>query len=160
LSILDAWREAADLCGYKYPHFTSLYAGLRSEHSLGRILRAKRRLTISPTDCAVLKSWQRSHNRRKWEVSVALLGLSSGHTTAAICQKLARARRTVEKWCATNEPSAAGVYRRDRCQHQHGAAQRPMSTGNSIDRSRTARSLEDHHLRSRTSRPLRSRSDG
>src|SRR5215469_5164673 len=71
---------------------------------LGRISRAKGKLiTVTPTDCTLLKSWQRSHDRRKWEVSVALLGLSSGHTLSAICQKIGRARRTVKKWCATFE---------------------------------------------------------
>jgi len=67
LSMLDAWREeAANQCGYKYSQFASLYAVWRLEHGLGRISRAKRQLTVSPTDCAVLKRWQRSHNRRKW----------------------------------------------------------------------------------------------
>jgi hypothetical protein len=104
LSILDAWREAANQCSYKYSQFASLYAAWRSERGLGRISRAKKQLiTVSPTDCAVLKRWQRSHDRRKWEVSVALLGLSSGHTVPSICKKITRARRTVEKWCATYE---------------------------------------------------------
>jgi len=102
LSILDVWREVANQCDYKYTQFASLYAAWRSKHGLGRISRAKRHLiTISPTDCAVFKRWQRSHNRRQWEVSVALLGLSSCHTVSEICQKIGRARRTVEKWCAT-----------------------------------------------------------
>jgi transposase len=104
LSISDAWREAANQCDYKYSQFTSLYAAWRLEHGFGRISRAKRPLRgVSPTDCAVLTRWQRSHDRRKWEVSVALLGLSSGHTVPAICKKITRARRTVEKWCATYE---------------------------------------------------------
>src|SRR5271165_2573360 len=42
LSMLDAWREAAEVCGYNYSQFTSLYAAWRSEQGLGRILRAKR----------------------------------------------------------------------------------------------------------------------
>ena len=103
LSVLDAWREeAANQCDYRYTQFASLYAAWRSEHGLGRISRAKRQLiTVSPTDCAAFKRWRRSHDRRKWEVGVALLDLSSGHTVPAICQKIGRARRTVEKWCAT-----------------------------------------------------------
>ena len=61
LSILDAWREAAHECGYKYTQFTSLYAVWRSERGLGRISRARRRqITVSSADCAVLKQWQRS----------------------------------------------------------------------------------------------------
>jgi transposase len=42
-------------------------------------------------------------DRRKWEVSVALLGLSSCHTLSEICHKIGRTRRTVEKWCVTYE---------------------------------------------------------
>jgi transposase len=106
LSILDAWREVAHQCGYKYSRFASLYSAWRLEHSLGRISRARRPLRgVSPTDCVVFNRWQRSHDRRKWEVSVALLGLSFGHTVPAICRKIGRARRTVEKWCATYERS-------------------------------------------------------
>jgi len=45
------------------------------------------------------------------------------------------------------KPSATGVHRRDRRQHQDGAAQRSMSTGRSIDWPCTARALEDHHFR-------------
>jgi transposase len=105
LSVLDAWREeAVNQCTYKYSQFAALYAIWRLDRRLGRILRAKRQpITVPPTDCAVLKSWQRSHDRRKWEVSVALLGLSSCQTLSEICQKIGRARRTVEKWCVTYE---------------------------------------------------------
>jgi hypothetical protein len=78
LCVLDAWREeAANQCTYKYSQFAALYAIWRLDRVLGRISRAKRQLiTVPPADCAVLKSWQRSHDRRKWEMSVALLGLS------------------------------------------------------------------------------------
>jgi transposase len=105
LPVFDAWREeAANQCKYKYSQFALLYAAWRSEHGLGRISRAKRRLIkVAAPDCAVLNSWQRSHDRRKWEVSVALLGLSSCHTLSEVCQRIGRARRTVEKWCTTYE---------------------------------------------------------
>ena len=105
LSVLDAWRqEGGNQCTYKYSQFAALYASWRSERGLGRISRAKGQLiTVSSTDCAVLKSWQRSHDRRKWEVSVALLGLSSCQTISEICRKIGRARRTVEKWCIAYE---------------------------------------------------------
>ena len=83
--------------------FASLYAAWRSECGLGRKSRAKGKLiTVPPTDCAMLNSWHRSHDRRKW-VSVVLLGLSSGDTVSEIYRKIGRARRTVEKWCATYE---------------------------------------------------------
>jgi hypothetical protein len=82
LSVLDAWREeAVNQRTYKYSQFAALYAIWRTERGLGRISGTKGQLiTVSSTDCAVLKSWQRSLDRRKWEVSVALLGLSSCHT--------------------------------------------------------------------------------
>jgi transposase len=105
LSVLDAWREEAGYqCIYKYSQFAALYAVWRSERGLGRASRAKGRLiTVPPTDYALLKNWQRSMDRRKWEVSVALLGLSSCHTLSEICHKIGRTRRTVEKWCVTYE---------------------------------------------------------
>src|SRR5215470_14044646 len=105
LSVLDAWREEdPSQCTYKYSQFAALYAIWRLDRGFGRISTSKRPLiTVRPTDCALLKSWQRSHDRRKWEVSVALLGLSSGHTVSEICQKIGRARRTVKSWCTTFE---------------------------------------------------------
>jgi len=105
LTVLDAWREeAANQRTYQYSQFAALYAIWRSERGLGRRSRAKGQLiTVRPTDYDVLKSWQRSNDRRKWEVSVALLGLSSCHTVSEICQKIGRARCTVEKWCVTYE---------------------------------------------------------
>ena len=89
LTVLDAWREeAANQRTYQYSQFAALYAIWRSERGLGRRSRAKGQLiTVRPTDYDVLKSWQRSNDRRKWEVSVALLGLSSCHTVSEICQK-------------------------------------------------------------------------
>jgi transposase len=103
LSALAAWRaEVADQCSYKYSQFASLYAAWRLEHGHGRISTAKRRqITVNPHDFAVLKSWQRSHDRRKWEVALALLSLSSNRTLSEICNKLGRAPRTVEHWYAT-----------------------------------------------------------
>jgi transposase len=105
LSVLAAWREeVANQCGYKYSQFASLYAAWRLEHSHGRISRAKRwQIAVKKPDYAILKSWQRSHDRRKWEVGLALLGISSNHTLSEICNKIGRARRTVEKWCVTYE---------------------------------------------------------
>ena len=44
LTMLDAWREAANQCSYKYSQFTSLYAAWRFERGLGRISRAKGKL--------------------------------------------------------------------------------------------------------------------
>jgi transposase len=41
-------------------------------------------------------------------VSVALLGLSSCQTVSEICQKIGRARRTVEKWCVIYERVGIG----------------------------------------------------
>ena len=107
----STWRQAAatNQCTYSYSQFATFYAIWRLEHGLGRISRAKTQLiTVPPTDCTLLKSWQRSHDRRKWEVSVALLGLSSCQTVSEICQKIGRARRTVEKWCVIYERVGIG----------------------------------------------------
>jgi transposase len=104
LSILDAWREAvaSNQCCYKYSQFASLYANWRAEQGLPRRSRAKRRLaSLKSLDLQVLKRWRLSHDRRKWEVGIALLGLSSGQTTSEICHKIERARRTVANWCST-----------------------------------------------------------
>src|SRR3984893_6181896 len=101
LSVLDAWREevASKQCNYKYSQFASLYSQWRDEHGLQGLPRAKRRsVLVKPLDSQVLKSWQRSHDRRKWEMRVALLGLSSGRSVSELCDKIGRARRTVEKW--------------------------------------------------------------
>jgi transposase len=101
LSVLDAWRVevASKQCGYKYSQFASLYAAWRLDCGLQPRSRAKRRsVSIKPTDYKVFKSWQRSHDRRKWEVSIALSGLSSGHAISELCQKIGRSRRTVENW--------------------------------------------------------------
>src|SRR5271166_6173871 len=111
LSVLDAWRQAAatNQCTYSYSQFATFYAIWRLEHGLGRISRAKTQLiTVPTTDCTLLNSWQRSHDRRKWEVIVALLGLSSCQTVSEICQKIGRARRTVEKWCVIYERVGIG----------------------------------------------------
>ena len=100
--MLDAWREevASKQCGYKYSQFLSpLYAAWRLDCGLQPKSRAKRRsVSIKPTDYKVFKSWQRSHDRRKWEVSIALLGLSSDHGISELCHKIGRSRRTVENW--------------------------------------------------------------
>jgi transposase len=104
LSMLDAWREevASKQCGHKYSQFASLYAAWRLERGLQSRSRAKRRsVSIKPSDYQVFKSWQRSHDRRKWEVSIALLGLSSGHPTSELCRKIGRSQRTVENWRLT-----------------------------------------------------------
>jgi hypothetical protein len=85
LSVLDAWREdlASNSCSYKYSQFCSLYALWRKEHGLERRSTAKTlSLSVKPLDMQLLKRWQRSHDRRKLEVGVVLLGLSSRHLCA------------------------------------------------------------------------------
>jgi hypothetical protein len=106
LSVLDAWREevASKQCSYKYSQFAALYAAWRLKGGLQPRSRAKRRsVSIKPGDCEAFKSWQRSHDRRKWEASIALLGLSSGHTISELCDKIGRARRTLVNWCLIYE---------------------------------------------------------
>jgi transposase len=109
-SILDAWREevASNQCSYKYSQFASLYAGWRDEHGLQRRSRAKGNpVSVKSLDLQTFKTWQRSHDRQKWEVSVALLGLSSGRSVSELCHKIGRACRTIQKWCLAYE--AAGI---------------------------------------------------
>jgi transposase-like protein len=101
LSVLDVWRDevASNQCSYKYTQFASMYAGWRLESGLPPRSRAgKSSVSIKPIDYEVLKSWQRSHDRRKWEVSIALLGLAAGLTVSELCRKIGRERRTVNKW--------------------------------------------------------------
>jgi transposase len=104
LSVLDAWREevTSKQCDHKYSNFASLYAAWRFECGLQARSRAKKTsVSIKPTDYKVFNSWQRSHDRRKWEVSIALLGLSTGQSISELCRKIGRSQRTVEKWCLT-----------------------------------------------------------
>ena len=106
LSVLDTWREeiASNSCTYKYSQFAALYAAWRTEHGFQRRSRAKRIfLSVKPADQQLLKGWQRSHDKRKWEVAVVLLGLSSGHGISELCHRIGRGRRTVQNWCRTYE---------------------------------------------------------
>jgi transposase len=106
LSILDAWREAvaSNQCCYKYSQFASLYSHWRAEQGLQGRSRTRRRLiSLKSPDLPALKSWRLSHDRRKWEVGIALLGLASGQSVSEICRKIDRARRTVERWCSLYE---------------------------------------------------------
>jgi transposase len=106
LSILDAWREevASNQCSYKYSQFASLYVSWREDRGLQRRSRAKSQsVSIKLLDLQTFKSWQRSHDRSKWEVSTALLGLSSGRSLSELCNKIGRARRTMQKWCLAYE---------------------------------------------------------
>jgi transposase len=109
-SVLDAWREdlASNSCAYKYSQFAFLYALWRKEHGLARRSRAKIfSLSVKPLDLQMLKSWQRSHDRCKWEVAVALLGLSSGRGISELCHRIGRGRRAVRRWCRAYE--SAGI---------------------------------------------------
>lgn len=102
LSVLNAWREkvATDPFGYKYSRFASLYASWRTEQGLQRRYRSKNNpVSVNPVDMHMLKKWQLSHDRRKWEVGVALLNNSQGVSSFEISRKIGRARRTIEKWC-------------------------------------------------------------
>jgi transposase len=106
ISIRDAWREevSSNLCTYKYSRFASLYALWRHERGLRKRSRTKpRAVSIKPPDLQVLQSWQRSHHRRKWEVSAALLGLYSSRSVSEVCHRIGRARRTIQKWCLAYE---------------------------------------------------------
>jgi transposase len=106
LSVLDVWREevAAHQPGYKYSRFASLYASWRVEQGLRRRSSPKRRpVLVKPVDIHMLKRWRLSHDRRKWEVGIALLNNSQGVSSFEIARKIERGRRTVEKWCVLYE---------------------------------------------------------
>jgi transposase len=106
LTILDAWREyaASQDPTYKYSQFASLYALWRRRHGFKRYARAELcAVPIDPADFQVLKKWRSSHDRRKWEVGIALHGLSAGESLSVIALKIHRAPRTIKKWCASYE---------------------------------------------------------
>ena len=106
LTVLDAWREdaASQDSTYQYSQFVSLYGLWRHQHGLSRYSRAKRHaVSIDPADFHVLKKWRSSHDRRKWEVGIALQNLSAGESLSAISRKINRAPRTIEKWCLLYE---------------------------------------------------------
>jgi transposase len=106
LSVLDVWREevATQQPAYKYSRFASLYAHWRVEQRLRRRSSAKRNVvSVKAVDIPVLKRWRLSHDRRKWEVGIALLNSSMGVSSFEIARKIERAHRTVEKWCLLYE---------------------------------------------------------
>ena len=53
----------------------------------------------------MLQQWRRSNDRRKWEIAVAILELSSGTRLSNVCQKIERSRRTIDIWCKRYESS-------------------------------------------------------
>lgn len=65
--------------------------------------RGRNAVSIKPADIPILNKWRLSHDRRKWEVAIALLNSSMGVSSIAIGRKIERARRTVEKWCLLYE---------------------------------------------------------
>jgi transposase len=103
LSLLEVWREEvrSNRCGYKYSQFCSVYANWLREQGISRPV--KRLVSIKSSDLETLKSWQRSYDRRKWEVSIALQGLSAGKSLSEVCNKIARGRRIIKRWCQTYE---------------------------------------------------------
>ena len=106
LSVLDVWRDevATHQHGYKYSRFASLYASWRAEQGLRRRSSPKRRsISVKPVDIHMLKRWRLSHDRRKWEVGIALLNNSQGVSSFEIARKIERGRRTVDKWCLLYE---------------------------------------------------------
>jgi transposase len=106
LSVLDVWREdvATQQPAYKYSRFASLYAHWRVEQRLRRRSSAKTNVvSVKAVDIPVLKRWRLSHDRRKWEVGIALLNSSMGVSSFEIARKIERAHRTVEKWCLLYE---------------------------------------------------------
>ena len=106
LSILDVWSEevATQQTAYKYSQFSSLYTHWRVAQGMRRRSSAKRNaVSVKPVDIPILKRWRLSHDRRKWEVGIALLNSSMGVSSLEIARKIERSHRTVEKWCLLYE---------------------------------------------------------
>jgi len=119
-SILDAWSEevASSSCTYKYSQFAALYAAWRTKHGLKKRTKAKRiSLSFKPIDLQLLKSWQRSNDKRKWEVAVVLLGVSSGCSISELCHRIGRGHRAVRNWCRTYESAGIGSLPLNRSRH-------------------------------------------
>jgi transposase len=53
---------------------------------------------IPNDDMAVLKTWRRSGDRRKWERAVVILEAYKGCCLRTLCSKVERARRLVQRW--------------------------------------------------------------
>jgi len=106
LSVLDVWREEVETkqLGYKYSQFASLYASWRVEQGMRRLSCAKRApISVNPADTQMIKRWRLSHDRRQWEVGIALQNNSMGVSSFEIARKIERSPRTVEKWCLSYE---------------------------------------------------------
>jgi transposase len=101
LSLLVAWREhiASQESAYQYSQFASLYAIWRHEHGYGRRSRSKTiAVSIKSSDIPILKKWRMSHDRRKWEIGIALEDLSVGISPSAVARRVGRSQRTIENW--------------------------------------------------------------
>lgn len=108
ITLIDVWREeaATDLPHYQYTRFASLYDTWRKEHHLAKSSHRKRgNISVRPEDISILQQWRRSNDRRKWEIAVMILELSSGTSISNISQKIERSRRTIENWCERYESS-------------------------------------------------------
>jgi transposase len=106
LSLLVAWREhiASQESAYQYSQFASLYAIWRHEHGYGRRSRSKTiAVSIKSSDIPILKKWRMSHDRRKWEIGIALEDLSVGISPSAVARRVGRSQRTIENWALLYE---------------------------------------------------------
>jgi transposase len=111
LSLLVAWREhiASRESAYQYSQFASLYAIWRHEHGYGRRSRSKTiAVSIKSSDIPILKKWRMSHDRRKWEVGIALEDLSVGISPSAVARRVGRSQRTIENWALLYEREGMG----------------------------------------------------
>ena len=108
ISLIDVWKEdaATDLPHYQYTRFASLYDSWRKEHHLAKTSHRKRgNISVKSEDISMLQQWRRSNDRRKWEVAVAILELSTGTIISKVCRKIERSRRTIDTWCKRYESS-------------------------------------------------------
>ena len=85
--------------GYGYSQFTTHYNAWNKATGQANHPRNTSKIRHIPDDeMLVLKTWRRSNDRRKWERAVVIMEAHKGCCLSAICSKVERARRLVQRW--------------------------------------------------------------
>ena len=85
--------------GYGYSQFATHYNAWNKATGQVNRQRDTRKIHHIPDDeMLVLKMWRRSNDRRKWERAVVIMEAHKGCGFSAICSKVERARRLVQRW--------------------------------------------------------------
>jgi len=95
------WQEysASEESAYSYTMFCVRYQEWRKINGIDVAKQYKWKINeITADDLRLLRKWQRSIDRSKWEKSVAILGLYRGDKISDIAKKIDRSIRTVRKW--------------------------------------------------------------